>query len=393
MLVVGLMSGTSMDGITAALVDIRDLSEGGGKLKVELVAHETVPFSNELRERLITLSAGGSIPELCVMNFYLGELFADAALRVIEKSGRHRREVQLIGSHGQTVCHLPRGLDAAGKFSRPSTLQIGEIDVIAERTGITTVGDFRPRDMAAGGEGAPLIPYVDYVLFANPERSRVLLNIGGIANVTYLPAGVNLNGVKAFDTGPGNMVIDRIVQEVSGGKKRFDVDGTIAARGEIDQKLLRELMEHPFIHREPPKSTGREEFGESFAIRLFKEARRRGLGPEDLVATVTAFTVESIVENCRRFLGPFEELIVSGGGACNLTIMRWLAERLPGVKVTTTEEYGIPIQAKEAVGFAILAYQALKKRPNNIPAATGAKRPVVMGKVAWGRKRWRNYNF
>ena len=387
MLVVGLMSGTSMDGITAALVDIRDLPGGSEKLRVELVAHETVPFSMELRERLITLSESGSIQELCVLNFYLGELFADAALRVIKKAGKCPHEVDLIGSHGQTVCHLPRGLDTAGEFSRPSTLQIGEIDVIAERTGITTVGDFRPRDMAAGGEGAPLIPYVDYVLFADPERSRVLLNIGGIANVTYLPAGVDLNGVKAFDTGPGNMVIDRIVQEVSGGKKRFDMDGAMAASGRIDQEFLRELMQHPFIHRPPPKSTGREEFGESFANQLFKEARRRGLGPEDLVATVTAFTVESIVENCRRFLGPFEELIASGGGAYNLTIMRWLAERLPGVKVTTTEEYGIPVQAKEAVGFAVLAYQALKKRPNNVPAATGAKKHVVIGKIAWGRKR------
>jgi len=386
MLVVGLMSGTSMDGITAALVDIHDLPGGSEKLRVELVAHETVPFSRELRERLITLSESGSIQELCVLNFYLGELFADAALRVIKKAGKRPHEVDLIGSHGQTVCHLPRGLDAAGEFSRPSTLQIGEIDVIAERTGITTVGDFRPRDMAAGGEGAPLIPYVDHVLFVSPERNRVLLNIGGIANVTYLPAGAGLEEIKAFDTGPGNMVIDRIVQEVSGEEKQFDVDGAIAASGRIDQELLQELMKHPFIHRNPPKSTGREEFGGSFAVWLLEEARRRGLGPEDLVATVTAFTVESIVENCRRFLGPFEELIASGGGARNLTIMRWLAERLPGVKVTTTEEYGIPVQAKEAVGFAIMAYQALKKRPNNVPAATGAKRPVVTGKIAWGRK-------
>lgn len=386
MLVVGLMSGTSMDGITAALVDICDLPGGDGRIKkVELIAYETVPFSKELRERLTTLSESGSIPELCVMNFYLGELFADAALQVMKKAGKHPHEVDLIGSHGQTVCHLPRGLDAAGEFSRPSTLQIGEIDIIAERTGITTVGDFRPRDMAAGGEGAPLIPYVDYVLFASSEKSRVLLNIGGIANVTYIPAGAGLDEIKAFDTGPGNMVIDRVVQEVSGGEKQFDVDGAMAASGGIDQELLQELMKHPFIHRDPPKSTGREEFGEPFAIWLLEEARKRGLGPEDLVATVTAFTVESIVENCRRFLGPFEELIASGGGARNLTIMRWLAERLPGVKVTTTGEYGIPVQVKEAVGFAILAYQTLKRRPNNVPAATGAKRHVVMGKIAWGR--------
>jgi len=391
MLVIGLMSGTSMDGVTAALVDIEEEQKEiplkpTSRLRVKLLTSETFSFPYEVREELLRLSETGDIHELCDMNFFLGEVFAQAALDIVAKAGRELSEISLIGCHGQTMCHHPRGLKKYN-FRRPSTLQIGEIDVIAERTGITTIGDFRPRDIAAGGEGAPLIPYVDHVLFSSPERSRVLLNIGGIANVTYLPAGAGPNEIKAFDTGPGNMVIDRIVQKLSGGKLAYDVSGAMAAKGEINESLLKELMEHPFIKRKPPKSTGREEFGEPFAIWLLEEARERGLGPEDLVATVTAFTVESIVENCRRFLGPFEELIASGGGVRNLTIMRWLAERLPGVKVTTTEEYGIPVQAKEAVGFAILAYQALKKRPNNVPAATGAKEHVVMGKIAWGRKR------
>lgn len=380
------MSGTSMDGITAALVEIGE-DEDSERIKVKLIAYETFPFSDSLRKKLFDLCNSGSVQELCVMNFYLGELFADAALQVIKKAGKQPSEVDFIGSHGQTICHLPSGLASAGEFSRPSTLQIGEIDVIAEITGITTVGDFRPRDMAAGGQGAPLIPYVDYVLFASPDRNRVMLNIGGIANVTYLPAGGDLSTIKAFDTGPGNMIIDTVVQTLSGGEKKYDKDGMMAAAGRINGELLRNLLAHPFIYKFPPKSTGREDFGEPFAMQIINKAQLRGLTPEDLVATVTAFTVESIVENCRRFLGPFEELIVSGGGARNLTIMRWLAERLPGIKVTTTEEYGIPVQAKEAVGFAILAYQTLRGKPNNVPAATGARRHVVMGKISWGREK------
>ncbi|HIE48035.1 TPA: anhydro-N-acetylmuramic acid kinase, partial [Candidatus Bipolaricaulota bacterium] len=296
-------------------------------------------------------------------------------------------DIDLIGSHGQTVCHLPGGFKATGSFSQPSTLQIGEINVIAERTGITTVGDFRPADIAAKGEGAPLIPYVDWVLFSSPERSRVLLNIGGIANVTYIPAGAGLDEIMAFDTGPGNMVIDRLVQKLSGGKLAYDVNGDMAARGEIDESLLKELMEHPFINRKPPKSTGREEFGDKFSTEILAKAQKKGLNAESLIATVTAFTIESIVKNCRMFLGKFDELIVSGGGARNLTIMRWLAERLRDVKVTTTQEYGIPVEAKEALGFAVLAYQTLKRRPNNVPAATGARRAVVLGKIAWGSRR------
>ncbi len=386
MLVIGLMSGTSMDGITAVLVEIRELEPREGaepKLIAKLIELETYPYPSELKRHLLTLRESGRVEELCCMDFYLGELFAQAALKVMEKAGRSREEIDLIGSHGQTICHLSQGLEGF-EFSAPSTLQIGEIDVIAERTKITTVGDFRPKDLAAGGEGAPLIPYADYHLFHDPERHRAILNIGGIANITYLPAGAGLNEIIAFDTGPGNMIIDGVLRRLTGDEQAYDRNGEMAAKGRVNQRLLQELLQHPFISRRPPKSTGREEFGEEFLNWLMERARPLRLRNEDLVATVTAFTAEAIAENCRRFLGGIDELIVGGGGAYNRTLLRMLEERLKGVYVTTTQAYGIPVEAKEAMGFAILAYQAFHRRANNVPSATGAKHPVVLGKISWG---------
>jgi anhydro-N-acetylmuramic acid kinase len=390
MLVVGLMSGTSMDGITAALAEIRDRGPSGEDVHVQLVAYETVPFSKELRQRLMALAESGTVPELCSMNFYLGELCAEAALRVIERAGLSPDDVELIGSHGQTVYHLPRGLEALGDFSRPSTLQIGEIDVIAERTGITTVGDFRPKDMAAGGEGAPLIPYLDWQLFHSDERHRVLLNLGGIANVTYLPAGASLDDVQAFDVGPGNMLIDGAVRALTRQKLLYDPEGQLAAQGRVCEGLLQTLLRHPFIHQAPPKTTGREDFGERFLAQVLDEARKLELSMYDTLATVTAFTAEAVAVNCQTFLGPIDELIVSGGGAHNRTLLRLLSEKLPNVPITTTDAYGIPVEAKEALGFALLAYQALHRRPNNVPRATGAKHPVIIGKISWGRSAKRD---
>jgi len=389
MLVVGLMSGTSLDGITAALVEIEEAGEGfpeRPKLRVKLLAHHTRPYPREVREELLALSTAGHVSELANMDLFLGELFAEAALAVVAKAGRDISEVGLIGSHGQTICHFPGGL-ADYPFRRPCTLQIGEIDVIAARTGVTTVGDFRPKDMAVGGQGAPLISYVDYQLFWHPALHRVLLNIGGIANVTYIPAGAPLEGIKAFDTGPGNMVIDGLVRRISNGQLHYDEGGAMAARGRVHPPLLQLLLDHPFITKEPPKTTGREEFGDEFVEEVMAQGRSMGLNDEDLVATVTAFTAEAIAVNCRRFLGPVDEVIVSGGGAYNRTLMERLAAQFPGIKVTTTQEYGIPVEAKEAVGFAVLAYQALHRRPNNAPSATGARRPVVMGKISWGEAR------
>ncbi|MGQ9478288.1 MAG: anhydro-N-acetylmuramic acid kinase [Candidatus Bipolaricaulia bacterium] len=386
MLVIGLMSGTSMDGITAALVEIEEKKLGEGvepELMTKLIELETYPYPPELKRQLLILRESGTVEELCCMDFYLGELFAQAALKVMEKAGKSSEEIDLIGSHGQTICHHPQGLEGF-EFSAPSTLQLGEIDVIAERTGITTIGDFRPKDLAAGGEGAPLIPYADYHLFHDPEKHRAILNIGGIANITYLPAGAKLNEIIAFDTGPGNMVIDGVLRRLTGDEQAYDKNGEIAAKGRVNQRLLQELMDYPFINRRPPKSTGREEFGEGFLDRLMKRAHSLRLSDEDLVATVTAFTTEAIAENCRRFLGRIDELIVGGGGAYNRTLLQMLEERFKGVYVATTQAYGIPVEAKEALGFALLAYQASHHRANNVPSATGAKHPVVLGKISWG---------
>ncbi len=386
MLVVGLMSGTSLDGITAALVDIeqeRALLTSPPRLRMKLLASETFAFPSGVKDELLCLSESGDVPKLCGMNFFLGEIFAKAALDIIAKAGKDRSEIDLIGSHGQTICHSPHRAGGS-TFRRPFTMQIGEIDVIAAQTGITTVGDFRPKDIAVGGEGAPLIPYADYHLFAHHAIDRVLLNIGGIANVTYIPSGAALDCVVGFDTGPGNMVIDGLVHEQSGGKLLYDKDGEIAARGRVHRPLLDRLLAHPFIVKKPPKSTGREEFGANFLVQLIVQGRSMGLDDEDLVATATAFTAESVGLNLEKFLGRVDELIASGGGANNKTLMRHLAARLTGIKITTTQEYGIPVEAKEALGFAILAYRALHRQANNVPSATGARRPVILGKISWG---------
>jgi anhydro-N-acetylmuramic acid kinase len=381
MLTVGLMSGTSLDGIDAALVKI---SERDDQVNIKLLGFESIPYPQELKQRLKHLLPPnpGSVKGLARMHFYLGQKLAEAALGVIEKAHLSPSEIDLIGSHGQTICNLPMGKN---EFSPHSRLQIGDVSVIAVKTGITTVGDFRPADVAAGGEGAPLIPYFDYYAFHSPNKSRVILNIGGIANVTYIPAGAGLEGVKGFDTGPGNMLLDGLVSALTDGREVFDQDGHFAGKGIPCIALLKELMSSRFIHKHPPKSAGREEFGDNFLKELINKASVYRLSAEDLIATTTAFTAEAIAYNCKHFLGPVAELIVGGGGAFNKTLLAMLQKHFLGARVTTTEEYGIPIKAKEAMGFALLAYQAFHRRYNNVPSVTGAKHPVVMGKITWGR--------
>jgi len=371
------MSGTSADGVDAALVRV---SGSGETLRVQLEAFHTTPYQPRVREgvfRLFRLEA--PVAEVCRMNFELGRLFAEAALGLIEQAGLRREDVDLIASHGQTVCHLPASNASAG-----ATLQIGEPSVIAELTSITVVADFRPRDMAAGGEGAPLTPYADWALFRHPERSRAVQNIGGIANVTYLPAGGGLAEVIAFDTGPGNMVVDGVVEHITGGKMAFDRDGELAARGRVDDTLLGWLMEHEFIARRPPKSTGREEFGAQFVRTVLERAEAMGIGAEDLVATVTAFTAESIAQSYRQFLLPLsglDEVILGGGGSYNATLCEMVRARLPGTQVFRHEDFGINGEAKEAIAFAILGNETMLGRPANVPTATGARRAVVLGKI------------
>lgn len=374
-LVIGLMSGTSVDGIDAALVRIR----GGGpgvKLKTEHFA--VYPFNAEARRAIFALfrPETANVQHICQMNFVIGELFARAALQLMADAGVKPEQVDLIGSHGQTVWHEPvpvAGPAGPGITSR-STLQIGEPAVIAERTGVVTVADFRVRDIAAGGQGAPLVPYLDYCLLRHDRLNRATQNIGGIGNVTYLPAGCGAEQIVAFDTGPGNMIIDALCSEHFG--QPYDDGGRIAARGRVDEALLAELMAHPYLAAPPPKTTGRELFGVQFARGLNGRAE-----PADLVATATAFTARSIADAYRRFLGPVDEVMVGGGGTRNPVLMQMLADALPGARVQTHEAVGIDSDAKEAIAFALLANDCILGLPTNISGATGG-RAAVLGKVS-----------
>ena len=376
MLVVGLMSGTSADGVDAAVVEI-------SSRKVRLLAFEMFSYPAVLRRQILGLCRPESarLDDICHYNFVLGEVFADAVLTLCSKSGISLSLIDLIGSHGQTIYHQPCD-KRYGRRTIRSTLQIGEPSVIAQRTGITTVADFRPRDMAAGGEGAPLVPYADYVLFKHKRLARAVQNIGGVANVTFLPGGCTQNDIVAFDTGPGNMVIDGIVHLITGGRKRYDAGGKMAARGTVDKRLLSELLRQPFFRRRPPKSTGREEFGADFVERVYCRAGKKGLAGADIVATVTALTAKSIAQAYRRFGAAMpDELILCGGGSHNRTLVEMLHAELPDVKMLSTDDFGISVDAKEAVSFAILAWATIKGMTNNVPAATGAEVPVILGKI------------
>ena len=376
--IIGLISGTSADGVSAVAVDI---TGSGTETSLEVLGFETYDYPPELREEVFRLFTpeSSTVDTISHMNFVLGEVFAEAALRLMVEHDLDPGEVDAIGSHGQTVHHLPGLRDSYG-FRVRSTLQIGEPAVIAERTMIPVVADFRKADIAAGGEGAPLTPYLDYILHRSPDRGRVLQNIGGIANLTYLPAGADLGDVVAFDTGPGNMVIDSVAMRLT--SEPFDRDGRIAARGDIDRGLLEELLGHPYFTRNPPKSTGREEFGESYAAEFLRICGERGLGLEDAAATATALTVESIARAYEELLpegGSIDEVYLSGGGARNLFLAESLRERLDPIPVGLSDDLGLPGDAKEAVLMAVLANEHLAGNPGNVPGATGARRPVVLG--------------
>ena len=381
-LIVGLMSGTSADGIDAVVAEI---AGSGRQLRARVLAHTHQPFSPVMRQWILHLCLHGTVSEICDLNFALGEQFARAALVAIRRAKRKPSDIAAIGSHGQTIHHLPNA-------RTPSTLQIGEPAVIAERTGITTVADFRVRDMAAGGEGAPLVPYADWALFTDKTRPRIVQNIGGIGNLTFLPPRAKLDDVIAFDTGPGNMVMDALVMTLSRGRETFDLNGRWAARGHVSEKLLAELMAHPFVRRRPPKTTGREEFGEIFLGRLLASARRLRLRPEDMVATATAFTAATIADAYRRFVFPkltahergALQIILGGGGAKNATLRRMLAERIGVGELLTHEDFGIANAAKEALAFAMLAHETLLGKPGNVPKVTGAHRAAVLGKIVPG---------
>ncbi len=378
--VVGLISGTSADGVSAVVTEITGT---GLEAEMRVLGFMTYPYPNELKEAVFELfrPETSTVDRICEINFVLGEFFAECALRVIGECGLTPRQVDLIGSHGQTIYHLPV-LKMVSGYTVRSTLQIGEAAVIAERTGIPTIADFRKADIAAGGEGAPLTPYLDLVLHRQPTRGRVLQNIGGIANLTYLPPGATADEVVAFDTGPGNMVIDAVVRHHTCRTREYDEDGRAAAKGEADASLLNELLSHPYFARSPPKTTGREEFGEAFAFALVRRAGERDLGFENTVATATALTVESIARAYERLLpgvSKVDEVYVSGGGANNRFLMETLAKRLDPTPVLEYDALGYPGEAKEAMLMALLASEHVMGMPANVPRVTGARRAVVLG--------------
>ena len=359
MRVAGVMSGTSLDGIDVAIVDV-----GRSLARIRPIGFLSTPYSPSTRAAILAVSgaSGGSTREVSRLNFHLAELYARAILRAVRRFG----PVELIGCHGQTIYH------EGGKH----TLQIGEAAVIAERTGVPVISNFRARDIAAGGQGAPLVPYVDALLFRHPRRTRVALNIGGIANITVIPPGAAPGAVTAFDTGPGNMAIDALAREYSKGKLHYDRGGKIAASGRVNQALLDELLADPYYRRKPPKSAGREQYGKEFVARIGKS----GLPPRDRVATATALTAATIAFGVKRAVpgGPFD-LIVSGGGSHNPAIMGMLTGFLPGATISTSTDHGVDADAKEAIAFAILAHTTWLREPANMPSATGAKRAVILG--------------
>ena len=384
MRVLGMMSGTSADGIDVALVRI---SGEPPEIVAELEGHHHTIFPGYVRRSILRVANGAqtTTAELSELNFLLGREFARAAIAASKKLRAPLRTISLIGSHGQTVFHLGATARFQGRVRSASTLQIGEISLIAERTGITTVGDFRPADMAAGGQGAPLVPLVDYLLYRDRLRGRVALNIGGIANVTVIPAGARANDVFAFDTGPGNMVVDSLVEHFTRGRAAYDADARMALSGRTIPELLSRLMREPYLLKKPPKSAGREQFGDPFARRIMSWGNQHHAGPADLVRTATVFTSLAIAESFRRFIVPrvkVHELIVAGGGARNPPIMAQLAGSLPGIEVVAASRFGVPVEAKEAFSFAVLAYETYHGRPGNLPSATGAKHPAILGKIA-----------
>jgi anhydro-N-acetylmuramic acid kinase len=377
MKVAGIMSGTSLDGIDVAIVEV------GTRAGASLLAFHTTPYPIRVREALLEISnSTAHTSTIARLHFLLGELYTRAVIETCRRSRIALDSISLIGCHGQTIFHEGTPV----RFLRhtvASTLQIGEASVIAERTGIPVVSDFRTRDIAAGGRGAPLVPFVDFRLFRDRRLGRVALNLGGIANITAIPANSKPRDIFGFDTGPGNMVIDALAERHTNGRWRYDHDGWIARCAGVNRDLLRDLLADRYYRLKPPKTAGREQYGPEFVARLIAT----GLPLPDLVATATALTAAAVAEGIARFVRPrmaVDELIVSGGGAHNPEIMKHLAAFLPGVAVCTSSDYGVDVDAKEAVAFAILAFQTWRRRPSNVPSATGARRCAVLGKVTPG---------
>jgi len=377
-LIVGLISGTSADGIDAALVRV---TGSGPSTRLKQLAFGSYKYPERFRELLLgnSLPGSGSVDLLCELNVLVAHFFADTVKKVVRKAQIPLSSVDLIGSHGQTVHHRPVAQRAFGKLIR-STLQIGDPSTIAQLTGIVTVGDFRTADMAAGGQGAPLVPYFDFLMFRSKKKNRLLLNIGGIANVTALPKNCSIRDVMAFDTGPGNMIVDALMSRWYG--KKFDRGGRTALRGELLPGLLLGLVSHPYFSKKLPKSTGRELFGASFLPQL--ERLVRTTKREDLLATATELTPFTVFDQYNRFIASRmrpDEVLVSGGGVHNRAMMEALRDYFRPVPVRRIESAGFSSDAKEAVCFAVLANETISEHAANIPQVTGARKPVILGKI------------
>jgi len=384
-LVVGLMTGTSADAVDAALVRF---TGSGLQSAHTLVRYRESPLEEPLRREILDVAGTGTLaPErLMRLDAALGERYAAAVLELVAEAGVDPREVDAIGCHGQTVRHLPRAPDGSGGL----TLQLGSAAVLAERTGITVVSGFRPRDMAAGGEGAPLVPLVDWWLCRSGDESRVLLNLGGIANLSFLPRGGAFADLMAFDTGPCNAVLDALAWRFSGGAERRDEGGARASRGQVSQPLLDALLDDPFFAQPPPRSTGRERYGADYAAALHENGRRMMVEDDDQMATAVELIAAAVAAAVARFLAPrggVDAVYASGGGVRNPALMAALTRRLAPARLAPVESLGVPSDAKEALAFAFLAHQTLCGRPGNVPAATGAAHPVVLGHITPGALR------
>jgi anhydro-N-acetylmuramic acid kinase len=396
MIVAGVMSGTSADGINVALVEMDESrpsgppSASGARARslpsVRLLAHAEYPYPAKVRTAILAAMSAtqASVAQLSRLNFLLGELYSKA---ILSTQKRYRAKIDLVGCHGQTLYHQGEGLPFLGQ-KLSTTWQTGEAAMIAARVRVPVVADFRPADMAAGGKGAPLVPYLDYLWFRDPKIGRIVQNIGGIANLTALPGGASAHDVIAFDTGPGNMVIDAVTQELFA--RKFDRNGKIAASGNVMEPVILRILNRRFFRAKPPKTAGREEFGREFVAELLRASK--AAPKQDIVATATALTARSISDAIRRFVIPrstnrnrFRELIVSGGGARNSTLVAMLAQELAllGIEVRFSDEFGLPSPAKEAVAFAVLAYETWNRRPSNVPSATGAKHAAILGKISY----------
>ncbi|MFA1821977.1 anhydro-N-acetylmuramic acid kinase [Virgibacillus oceani] len=380
---IGLMSGTSLDGIDAVLCKINGT---GFDTEIEILDSYNISYSEDEKQKIMDLcdERTARVDEITSMNFYLGEKFSQAVVKLMEKSNYAMSDVDFISSHGQTIYHLPD--EGVESFSLKSTLQIGDISVISERTGLPVVGDFRTADMAAGGQGAPLVSFFDYVFFNSQKKARALQNIGGIGNVTYL--GVQADKKPfSFDTGPGNMVIDEVVYRLSSKEKTYDQNGEWAAAGEVNDDFVAELMRHEYFSRKPPKTTGREVFGKAYVDQVMALSDQSNLRKNDLVASITAWTAKTIAQTYQDFIINsglrLDEVVISGGGSHNKTLLKFLQNYLPDQDVTTIDEFGISGDMKEAAAFVVLGYHFLKGETNTIESATNADNKVIMGKLSY----------